>query len=541
MTTQTIESTKNGAAPKVDTIAMVIPLNQLHASPMNPRKTIGDVGELADAIKAKGLLVPLLVRPTPKAKTPFEVVFGERRFHALAKNGDHAARCEVRELTDDQALELMLIEFAQKQDLTALEEAEAFEQLRSKLKKTAQAIADDVKKSVPYVYKRLRLAALSPAAKAKLKSGDLLQGAAEWLSRLESHEAQDKLLPRMIRRVENEYEFSPATASQAKDEVQRAMCKLKDAPFDIAKSPFIIIGDVDAGACTVCPKNTAAQLTMLVETAEEERCTDAACWSAKVKVHGAAVLEEAKAKGKPIVKDSKIWQEHDPERLKFEAPFVDLADHVYVNGDRVAWKKVLKDAGAKIFTAVDNAGVAHELADKREAEGIKTKLEKAAAPSRSSAGSSGTKTSGTKRVVDEKANIEAASRRALHAAVAAKAEKASPTAILRIVAHSLAGRAIDDGVANLLERRGIGLGKGAITTFESIIEKADISKMQSIVAELLVADPYDTDDVCERLKIDVDAIEKAATDAFKATAKLDDAKAAPNAAKATEKKGGKKR
>lgn len=551
MTTQTLEAPKpNGAAkaaPLPTATSDYLPIDKIGPSPQNPRKVIGDLAELKAAIQEKGLLVPLLVRPSPKKGAPYEIVFGERRWRALKEIGETVVRCEVRELSDDQALELMLVEYVHRVDLAPLEEAAAFASMRDKLKLDEKGIAKLVKKTPGYVFKQLRLHGLSEKAKAAVTAGDLQLGAARQLAMVEGAAAQDALLPRLARHVEHGYEHQPASEKTAKQIVNDSLRKLKDAPFDIARSPFVIIGDVDAGACTVCPKNTGAQLLLIGEAAtEEEKCTDAVCWAGKVRVTGELALEEAKKSGKAIVKDQGIWADYG--RLKHDAPYVDLAETEQHSGTK--WKKVLENSGLRISAGVDLDGKPHDLAPRKEAEAFAKKLAKKLSDSSGSFAAGGPRAApGTKRVVDESDRIEEAKTRAVLAAVAAKAEKASPAAILRLVAKSLAGHALgNDLVANLLERRGIPAGKGVSTTFEALIEKADITKMQGLVAELLAGDQYDTDDVCEALKVDIDAIEDKAADAFKATAKLEDAKgkAAPTPApkptkKAKAKKGGKKR
>lgn len=543
MTTQTIEAPKsNGAAkaaPLPTATSDYLPIDKIGPSPMNPRKVIGDLAELAAALQEKGLLVPILVRPSPKKGAPYEIVFGERRWRALKSIGETVVRCEVRELTDDQALELMLVEYVQRVDLAPLEEAAAFASLRDKLKLDEKGIAKLVKKTPAYVFKQLRLDMLSPAAKAALTAGDLLVGAARQLALVGNHAAQDELLTRLIRKVEHGYEHAPSTERQAKEIVIGSLRKLKDAPFNIGKTPFVIIGDVDAGACTVCPKNTGAQLVLLGEAAsDDERCTDAACWKSKVSVHGEAVLEDAKKMGMPIVKDAAIWDTYG--RLKHDAPYVDLAEQ----SSDGKWKKVLEGSGLKEYVSLDNDGKPHTIADKKGAETWAKKQR--AKDSAGSFASGGPKaSSGTKRVVDESEKIQEAQERALFAAVAAKGEKASPAAILRLVVHAFAGMN-GDKVGDIIERRGVKAPKGALNALEELVSKADIVKLCGLTAEFLVADTYNRDDVCEALKLDVDAIEQKAADAFKAGAKLEDAKRAPPSPakptkKAKAKKGGKKK
>ena len=99
-----------------------MPIEVLHGSPNNPRKAFSDTElvDLANSIREKGLLQPIVVRPRPDGST-YEIVAGERRWRAAQKAGVHDVPVLIRELNDGEALEVALIENIQRTDLNALE------------------------------------------------------------------------------------------------------------------------------------------------------------------------------------------------------------------------------------------------------------------------------------------------------------------------------------------------------------------------------------------------------------------------------------
>lgn len=184
------------------TISMEIPLDQLHASKTNPRKHFDKdaLAELASSVKSHGVMQPILVRPHPSrrpdevSEIAFEIVAGERRYRAAKLAGLASIPAIVRELTDVQTLEMQVIENLQRSDLHPLEEAEGYEQLMKLHKQTADELAVKVGKSKGYVYARIKLLALSPAARKAFYDGDLVPSVATFIARIPGHALQDKAL-----------------------------------------------------------------------------------------------------------------------------------------------------------------------------------------------------------------------------------------------------------------------------------------------------------------------------------------------------------
>ncbi|RPH65720.1 MAG: ParB/RepB/Spo0J family partition protein, partial [Hyphomicrobiales bacterium] len=121
-----------------------MPIELIHASPNNPRKHFADadLDELANSIREKGLLQPIVVRP--RADGEYEIVAGERRWRASQRAGIHEVPVLIRELNDGEALEIALIENIQRSDLNPLEEARAYGLLLEQFSYTQQQLADSV-------------------------------------------------------------------------------------------------------------------------------------------------------------------------------------------------------------------------------------------------------------------------------------------------------------------------------------------------------------------------------------------------------------
>jgi ParB family chromosome partitioning protein len=136
---------------------------------------------LAQSVREKGVLQPLLVRPINEAEAAFELIAGERRWRAAQRAGLHQVPVLVRTLGDIEALEIALIENLQREDLTAIEEAEAYRRLIDQFGRTQAALADAVGKSRSHVANTLRLLGLPETVRRRLEEGALTAGHARAL------------------------------------------------------------------------------------------------------------------------------------------------------------------------------------------------------------------------------------------------------------------------------------------------------------------------------------------------------------------------
>jgi len=157
-------------------------LNSITPSLTNPRKAFNAdrLAELAESIKASGVHQPILVRPLPGnrvgetgRKVTHEIVAGERRYRASQLAGATTIPALVRDLSDDQVLEIQIVENLQRDDLTQLEEAEGYHQLMHHSALTSDQVAAKIGKSRSYVYARLKLLDLSMECKDAMRAGTI--------------------------------------------------------------------------------------------------------------------------------------------------------------------------------------------------------------------------------------------------------------------------------------------------------------------------------------------------------------------------------
>lgn len=160
--------------PKAEKSPQTLPLDQLRPAPGQPRKVFDPaaIAELSASIAEKGVIQPLLVRPVDDG---FEIVAGERRYRAAKDAGLEAVPVIVRELDDQAALEIAIVENLQREDLNPVEEAKAFQQLLD-FGANQEEVGRAVGKSRSAIANALRLLTLTPRALAALESGRITAG-----------------------------------------------------------------------------------------------------------------------------------------------------------------------------------------------------------------------------------------------------------------------------------------------------------------------------------------------------------------------------
>lgn len=158
-----------------------LPVELLQPNPHNPRKHFdaGELEDLARSIREKGLLQPLVVRPKPDGH--YEIVAGERRWRAAQQAGLHDLPAVIRELSDQETLEIALIENVQRSDLNPLEEARAYALLIEQFTYTQQQLADAIGKSRSHIANMLRLLTLPQSVLEMIEKGSLTAGHARTL------------------------------------------------------------------------------------------------------------------------------------------------------------------------------------------------------------------------------------------------------------------------------------------------------------------------------------------------------------------------
>jgi ParB family chromosome partitioning protein len=143
------------------------------------------IQSLVDSVRERGILQPLLVRQHPDDGSIFEIIAGERRWRAAQLAGLHQVPVVIRELSDREALEIALIENIQRQDLTALEEAEGYKRLMDEFGHTQEVLAKALGKSRSHIANMLRLLTLPLQVKQLVQDGALTAGHARALLSVE--------------------------------------------------------------------------------------------------------------------------------------------------------------------------------------------------------------------------------------------------------------------------------------------------------------------------------------------------------------------
>lgn len=159
-----------------------LPVEMIIANRANPRRTFDpdQLEELTNSIREKGVMQPLLVRPSDDPNI-FELIAGERRWRASQKAGLHDVPVIVRDVGDKEALELAIIENVQRADLNPLEEAQGYGQLIEQFEYTQQDLAQVIGKSRSHVANTLRLLKLPEDVRGMVASGTLTAGHARTL------------------------------------------------------------------------------------------------------------------------------------------------------------------------------------------------------------------------------------------------------------------------------------------------------------------------------------------------------------------------
>ena len=173
-------------------------LSDIRPNPYQPRKNFDDksLKELADSIKENGVFQPIIVR---KSINGYEIIAGERRFRAskMAKKGTIPAI--VRDFSESQMMEVAVLENLQREDLTPLEEAQAYEMLQKNLGLTQEEVSKRMGKSRPYIANYLRLLTLPSKTKHLLQHGDLSMGQARTLLGLKNKDKIDEVAKQVVK------------------------------------------------------------------------------------------------------------------------------------------------------------------------------------------------------------------------------------------------------------------------------------------------------------------------------------------------------
>lgn len=169
------------AAPKAPD--MLVPIERIHPNPDQPRRRFDAdaLEDLANSIREKGIIQPLIVRARPNHPGDYEIVAGERRWRASQKAQLHHLPVLVREFDDTEVLEIAIIENIQRADLSPIEEASGYTQLMDKFGHTQEKLATALGKSRSHIANTVRLLTLPADVQDYLRDGRLTAGHARAL------------------------------------------------------------------------------------------------------------------------------------------------------------------------------------------------------------------------------------------------------------------------------------------------------------------------------------------------------------------------
>lgn len=264
------------------------------------RKTLE---ELAESIKKVGILQPLVGRPVYRSPVlnhlpddpTHEIVAGERRFLAAKLAGLATVPVNVAKLTDEQVLEIQLIENLQREGLHELEEAEGYEELMKLKDINADALAELVGKSRSYVYARTKLLALCPEARKAFYAGAIDASKALLVARIGHPDTQRQALKDL---TGTDHWGGTISYKQALRHIQQHyMLELAKAPFPTGDATLV----AQAGTCAACPKRTGNQRELFADVKSADVCTDPKCFADKKAAHQARLRSEAQAKGATVI------------------------------------------------------------------------------------------------------------------------------------------------------------------------------------------------------------------------------------------------
>ena len=155
-----------------------IPISKLRPSPIQPRRIFekASIAELADSIKSKGLVQPILVRPSESNPGEYEIIAGERRWRAAQVAQLHEIPAVVRNLDDVESLEIAIIENVQRADLSPIEEATGYKKLMENYGHTQEALSEIVGKSRSHVANIIRLLSLPSSIQDMISQGSISAG-----------------------------------------------------------------------------------------------------------------------------------------------------------------------------------------------------------------------------------------------------------------------------------------------------------------------------------------------------------------------------
>jgi ParB/RepB/Spo0J family partition protein len=292
-----------------------IPLTAIDEAPENVRRTSwGDIEELAESMRAHGQITPGVVRPAAAGR--YELIIGARRLRAARLAPCNGFRAEVVIVDDATAHAMRMVENNQREGVTPLEEAEAFDVAIRRHGQSVDDIAAHIGRSKAYVYQRMRLLDLVPEGRKLLESDRLAMTSAFLIAQLS--DAQQAAVVQEITTgwlaLKGNEPIPSSRVSRAIEGMTRA---LEQAPFD----PLDATLSEQAGSCGTCPKRSGTQGLLFRIFDRKDVCLDTACFEAKRDAAWERKRAAARDAGLVVLEG-----EEAKEATSWDAPFRELDD-----------------------------------------------------------------------------------------------------------------------------------------------------------------------------------------------------------------------
>jgi ParB/RepB/Spo0J family partition protein len=347
-----------------------VPPNKIAESKTNPRKTFNAEAqaELTASVKMHGVLQSLLVRPLAEdrqaptsnlraAWPEYELVAGARRLRAARAAALPLVPVMVRPMSDQEVLELQVIENLQRQDLGPLEEAEGYAAL-VKSGRTVAQIVERVGKGRSRVFDYLRLLKLDPASRTALEKGEVSVSVAVLLAQVPDLKARAALLQYARPDADGE---QPGFRDVRAEMERTCMRSLAGVPFTLER-----VWDAEHPSCVTCP-HRSGNMEGRDPNTKPNLCLMPSCLEWKMKQAAAEALRSAEAQ-----EDVEVVKGKEAKDLFWSGGSVRSAQHVdleegadrYATKDGPTWKAILKKQGLEVpkIVAVDGEGKVRQLA-----------------------------------------------------------------------------------------------------------------------------------------------------------------------------------
>lgn len=304
-------------------------LEKIEESKTNPRRTftVEEQAKLVESVRAKGVIVPVLVRPKGER---YELVYGARRFRAAKAAGRTEIPALVQPLSDIEALEIQVLENKTREDVHPLEEAMGFQALMKAGKYTAEDLAAKIGMSASHIYMRLALLRLSEPVRKAFLEGAITAGHAEKIARIDDEKLQKEILDECLPEV-----WVGDGHVKAQLSVRDLAVLIGDRRHtDLSTAPFPLDAKSLAGkpACVACPQRAKNAPALFADLQEGDTCTNSACFREKCGAWLEARKAELEKLGRKVFFVTELQSHASRTPFRGKLPIVWGGDWVRVDG-----------------------------------------------------------------------------------------------------------------------------------------------------------------------------------------------------------------